>query len=201
MRIRLVLSACAAAALLVGAATSQARSVAGALSSCKITQTKSVSGKFPASLRFVNPTGGTVKVYWLGYDGKPVLYKTLAPGKSYIQGTFVSHAWEMLSSSGACVAYKLATAQRYIIKGSCHVTQTHSRPVPGGATIRFVNGTSSPVTLDWLDYKGKAVGYGTLASHAARVQVTSVGHAWKAIADDGSCVGFTVGKLVVVRAH
>jgi VHL beta domain len=44
-------------------------------------------------LRFTNATCLTVSVYWLDYQGNRTLYAILAPGQSYVQGTFVTHPW------------------------------------------------------------------------------------------------------------
>jgi hypothetical protein len=45
------------------------------------------------TMRFSNHTDLMVSVYWVNYDGKPVLYHDLGPGDSVLQQTYVSHPW------------------------------------------------------------------------------------------------------------
>jgi hypothetical protein len=47
----------------------------------------------PTTVTFVNKSQHTVKVYWLNYQGRRVLYKTLRRGQSYKQGTALTHPW------------------------------------------------------------------------------------------------------------
>ena len=46
-----------------------------------------------ATIKFVNKSGKTVKVYWLDYDGDRKLYETLKDGESYEQQTYLTHPW------------------------------------------------------------------------------------------------------------
>jgi len=34
-----------------------------------------------------------VKVFWLDFNGKEVLYNTLRPGSNYTQQTYIDHVW------------------------------------------------------------------------------------------------------------
>jgi von Hippel-Lindau disease tumor supressor len=54
---------------------------------------KSVSHDVEATLKFVNKSGKTVKVYWLDYEGDRKLYQTLQDGESYDQPTYLTHPW------------------------------------------------------------------------------------------------------------
>ncbi len=50
-------------------------------------------GSISKTMRFNNHTDLVVSVYWVAYDGKPVLYHDLGPGDSALQQTYVSHPW------------------------------------------------------------------------------------------------------------
>ena len=54
---------------------------------------KSTNGDVDASIKFVNKSAQTVKIYWLDYDGDRKLYQTLKDGEVYSQGTFLTHPW------------------------------------------------------------------------------------------------------------
>ena len=40
---------------------------------------------------------------WLDFDGKPKVYATLAPGKSFDVDSFSTHGWEV-TEAGKCLA-------------------------------------------------------------------------------------------------
>ncbi len=113
--VALVLLAAAVVSSAAVPALAAARASAG---SCTITQAKSLSGSVKTSIQFVNKTAGTVKVYWLSYAGKRVYYWTLAPGASYVQRTFATNPWVVLTSAGACIGYVIAPRSQYVISGS-----------------------------------------------------------------------------------
>ncbi len=108
-------------ALAVAAGTISEPSVAAPTSgattanACAITQTKSLEGTVRTNIRFVNKTSGAVKIYWLDYTGKRVLYKTLGAGASYVQQTWVTHPWVAINAAGACIGYVIAPKTEYVI--------------------------------------------------------------------------------------
>ncbi|MFE1441140.1 hypothetical protein [Streptomyces sp. NPDC058739] len=51
-------------------------------------------------IEFVNVSGTRVHVLWVDYEKRLVLYRTLEPGESYVQQTFVTHPWRIESDSG-----------------------------------------------------------------------------------------------------
>jgi len=53
---------------------------------------------------FVNETGDVVTVSWLDPDGNRVTYKTLRPGESYTQQTYVGHPWVAAAADGRALA-------------------------------------------------------------------------------------------------
>lgn len=59
------------------------------------------------------------------------------------------------------------------------------------ATITFVNRRYTPVTVEWLDFNGAAMGYGTVGARSQRSLSTFATHAWR-LSDAGNCVTFGV---------
>ncbi len=53
----------------------------------------SINGYFSTSIRFVNNSNRSVKVYWLDYKGKRQLYNKLNTNRSYKQQTYLTHPW------------------------------------------------------------------------------------------------------------
>ncbi len=112
------LSVCAlavAAGTISGPSAAAPTSSATTTNACAITQTKSLEGKVRTNIRFVNKTSGAVKIYWLDYTGKRVLYKTLGAGASYVQQTWVTHPWVAINAAGACIGYVIAPRTEYVI--------------------------------------------------------------------------------------
>lgn len=54
---------------------------------------RSVKSETEAVLRFQNHSAQTIKIYWLNFAGKRVLFNTLRRGQSYEQKTFLTHPW------------------------------------------------------------------------------------------------------------
>ena len=54
---------------------------------------RSVSGTIPTAITFTNRGTQALSVYWLNYRGERVPYAKLEPGQSYVQKTFVTHPW------------------------------------------------------------------------------------------------------------
>jgi uncharacterized protein YjdB len=67
----------------------------------------SVASTTEAEVEFVNDACEDVQIYWIDYTGARQDYGTLAPGKSYIQGTFVTHPWYVIGRrSGALAVFQ-----------------------------------------------------------------------------------------------
>jgi hypothetical protein len=114
----------------VGAAIGQTQgegspSSTRAAAACDITQDRSRASTTPASIEFVNQTPGTVNVYWLGFDGTRQFWFSLPTGRSQVQGTYIGHAWVVLSAGGTCIGFVVAqqAQQRYEITGPSAPTQ------------------------------------------------------------------------------
>ena len=64
---------------------------------------KSVNSNQPITVTFVNRSGMFRHVDWIDYEGRPVSYKGLNPGESYIQQTYVGHPWMIANGPGDCI--------------------------------------------------------------------------------------------------
>lgn len=53
-------------------------------------------------IQFANSTRGTIDIFWLDYDGRRKLHRSLRPGEDYQQSTFVGHPWIVVDRSGRC---------------------------------------------------------------------------------------------------
>ncbi|MFC1758263.1 DUF885 family protein, partial [Planctomycetota bacterium] len=72
---------------------------------------KSKAGGRETYLTFANRLETPIQLSWIGMDGEPVLYDTIAPGKSHRQHTFVGHAWIVSDESGANICGVFAIPQ------------------------------------------------------------------------------------------
>jgi hypothetical protein len=76
------------------------------------------TGTPASSIEFVNSRTAAVKIYWLNGGGQRTLYRTLTPGQSYTQGTFVSHPWVITDPVDNCLTiYRPAqSSDRVVIR-------------------------------------------------------------------------------------
>jgi hypothetical protein len=87
-----------------------------AANGCHITQARSLNGNHPTSIEFVNNTRGAVRIVWVDYAGKLVLYNTL-PSRSFsVQHTYSTHVWIVLDSAWKCIGYVVAPKRVYEIR-------------------------------------------------------------------------------------
>jgi hypothetical protein len=64
----------------------------------------SVASDVAATLVFTNNfTNRSVVTFWINYQCQEQRYRTLAPGESYSQGTYVTHPWRVRDTNGALV--------------------------------------------------------------------------------------------------
>ncbi|MBN0048061.1 hypothetical protein JS756_28905 [Streptomyces actuosus] len=61
---------------------------------------RSVESRQSTYIEFINVSGVRLRVFWIDYDQKPVLYATLVDGDSYVQQTFVTHPWAAVTDAG-----------------------------------------------------------------------------------------------------
>lgn len=65
----------------------------------------------PTEITFINDTGGTVRLYWINFEGERQLYAQLPTGQRVRQLTFVTHPWVVVDSEGRCLGvYRAARA-------------------------------------------------------------------------------------------
>jgi hypothetical protein len=66
---------------------------------------QSKEGPQSTQITFINRSDRPVRTYWLNYQGKRVFYSEIAPGRSYVQQTYVTHPWVITNDrSGNCIA-------------------------------------------------------------------------------------------------
>ncbi|MFC8847719.1 MULTISPECIES: hypothetical protein [unclassified Micromonospora] len=65
---------------------------------------RSTSGGRSTYVDFVNARRERVVVYWLDWDGRRRQYRTLGPGESYRQQTYVGHPWVVANDRGWALA-------------------------------------------------------------------------------------------------
>lgn len=60
---------------------------------------RSISSLVPTQVTFRNQTSVPVKVLWIDYNGREVLYRTLAPGEFYVQAAYATHPWRLRNAT------------------------------------------------------------------------------------------------------
>lgn len=120
---------------------------------------KSQQGIAPAELTVFNNSDETVKVWWLNYDGKRTFYRDLAPHKSYIQPTWLSHPWVISSVGGACYRFLVMTSIRQTVTVSPEIpdpeattvsespTPSPGSPVPAASSRSTAGASAEPVVV------------------------------------------------------
>jgi len=68
---------------------------------------KSVEGKQPITVTFLNQSGSPLRLYWLDYGGHRKLYSTIMQGETHTQPTFLTHPWVIADLADKCVAVYL----------------------------------------------------------------------------------------------
>lgn len=67
-------------------------------------QIKSIDGKQPTVITFLNDYGSPVRQYWLDYLGQRKFYSTIKQGESHTQPTYFTHPWMITDSADKCIA-------------------------------------------------------------------------------------------------
>lgn len=75
-------------------------------------QLRSREGSRATSVRFINATSQPVHVYWIDYQGREQLYRTLTPGEGYDQPTFVTHPWVVKEGPGGALLATVVGEER-----------------------------------------------------------------------------------------
>jgi von Hippel-Lindau disease tumor supressor len=64
---------------------------------------RSIEGKTPTTIEFVNQSAIVLAVYWIDYQGLAKQYTVLQPGQAVVQQTFVTHPWLVTTTDGVCL--------------------------------------------------------------------------------------------------
>jgi hypothetical protein len=109
---------------------------------------KSTAFDTPSTIEFVNNGTQSVSTFWIGYAGQRVLYKSLAPGQSYVQQTFISHPWMVADASKQCLGIYVPTAgdTRVVIGGT--VAPNFANMKGGWGGIVHQGGLQYPVAME-----------------------------------------------------
>jgi hypothetical protein len=163
---------------------------------------RSIESVRSTTVRFENVSLIPVQIFWLNYEGKRVLYNTLAPGQSYVQGTFVTHPWLVAMTNGVALVIYEPTSQAGAarIKGDTKPDPMLPIQTPSlEADIRSRDGAPSvivfrnvgpeTVQLFWLDHAGRRVHFRTLLTGDGYQQATYVGHPWLVTDHMGRALG------------
>ncbi len=96
---------------------------------------RSIEGVASTTIQFVNFTSQDIQVYWLNYEGRRVLYKTLTARENYLQSTFLTHPWVVTDTSGRCLGIFLpsATLTSAVIFGPPEIKLVTAPPVSAEA--------------------------------------------------------------------
>jgi len=57
-------------------------------------------GQVATTMRFTNSLRFGIKVFWINFSGKETLYRTLRPGQTYVQHTYIGHKWVVRAAAG-----------------------------------------------------------------------------------------------------
>jgi hypothetical protein len=107
------------------------------------------------STTFFNSSQQTINVYWVDATCRLVLFATLGPGQSFIQGTYIGHIWDFRdSSSGRWMGnYVVSAANQVVDVSTGGISIATSTPTPTlvpaltATTAQFTGFTVSNVTL------------------------------------------------------
>lgn len=78
---------------------------------------RSLNSDVRVGLRFTNNTAGTVKAYWIDYDGKRQHYFDIRPNETVNQVTYVTHPWVITKADGehTCIGVFLPNREDAVI--------------------------------------------------------------------------------------
>jgi hypothetical protein len=91
----------------------------------------------PTQVTFRNETSNPVKVLWIDYNGQEVLYRTLAPGESYVQSTYVTHPWRLRDAvAGRTLRTMVAARTPQVVVGQSRRAPPVAKQVPPQAAAQ-----------------------------------------------------------------
>ena len=89
---------------------------------CESRPKRSLNAEFSTVVNFHNKSSRRVQVIWLDYQGQPVWYRDLRPGKAYSQQTYVTHPWMCVESDSGRFEEMLVNSQRVLYPEKNHIT-------------------------------------------------------------------------------
>lgn len=72
---------------------------------------RSLEANVQTSMVFTNKESQPIRVYWLDYDGKRILYETLGTGQVFSIQTYVTHPWLITDAKDNCKAIYMPTSK------------------------------------------------------------------------------------------
>jgi len=139
---------------------------------------RSEHSKVPTQIKFVNSSFLKVGVYWIDYSGREVQYATVEPRESYTQSTYMTHPWVIRDlASGEAVGFTVGARadQDFWITGRGVRSPKGSKSV--NLTLR--NTTGRRLDVNWIDFEGEEVDYGTLNPGQSLGLTTGSSHTWR----------------------
>ena len=159
---------------------------------------RSIHSRIPKSVRFVNHSSVHAKVIWINHEGEQVLYSTLQPLNGFYDvRTYVTHPWiaveeesnlRMLLNS-AQIFFPTSDGDHQVVisansNSGPNIRSIHSR-IP--KSVRFLNHSSVPAKVIWINYEGEQVLYSTLKPLNGCYDVrTYVTHPWIAVEEESN---------------
>jgi Caspase domain/VHL beta domain len=79
---------------------------------------KSIPTSTPIALRIQNQTDVPVSLIWIDFNGNRRPYKTVEPGGSFVQSTYIFHPWLLADAAGRClsIAYPGQSLQNVVVR-------------------------------------------------------------------------------------
>ncbi|HEU0296998.1 MAG TPA: hypothetical protein VFR47_29940 [Anaerolineales bacterium] len=101
-------------------------------STATVTPDCSAPSTTSANTTFFNSSLQTVAVYWVDFSCRLVLYATLSPGQSLIQGTYIGHRWWFIDSSTEhlIATYVVSSSNDVVDVSTGVITRATATPTP-----------------------------------------------------------------------
>lgn len=100
---------------------------------------RSLESRMPTKVTFENKTGKSVRIFWLDYQGKEVLYRELAPGARYVQPTYETHPWRVRDrATGAELKTIVAGSSPQIVVAEAAAVRTPREKEEAASTLEDI---------------------------------------------------------------
>ncbi len=164
---------------------------------------RSLESRSKSTLHFVNLTSKELKLYWLDYSGRRRAYGTIPAGKEVTRATYLTHPWLVASlhDNGLGIFHPRGKESTVLIDPmaapkSADVEKHASKAGGAKTTLLFINPTTKPAEVFWIDYAGKRHDRGTLPPRSEIFQPTFAHHAWLVVNQDGKSQAIFVAKVI-----